>query len=300
MIDQRLNEQFGIANKVYFYQLAGGITVVSIKNDHATADISLHGAQIISFAPMGQKDILWMSEKSAFEKGKAIRGGIPICFPWFGPHLTDKTKPQHGFARLEQWDVLDILESPDGTIIVSLSLQESPYGISLWPYPFKAVAQFTIGKALDVKFTVTNTGNEPFEYSDALHTYFNISDIKAIKISGLVNCSFYEAFGMDLKTQQEPLLSFETETNRRYINHSGECIIEDPGFKRKICSTKTGSKVTVVWNPWEATSKTMSDVTADGYKTFVCSEPANAYPGIDMIQLAPGASHLLSTNIQII
>ena len=300
MIDKQLNEQFGVADKIYFYRTELDITIVNIINQYATANISLHGAHIISFVPAGQKDILWMSEKSAFEPAKAIRGGIPICFPWFGPHLTDKTKPQHGFARLQQWDVLDITEAPGGSTVVSLSLRESPFSLSLWPHTFKAIAEFKIGKILEVKLTVTNISDQPFEYSDALHTYFNISDISAIKISGLANCSYYEAFDMDLKTQVDEVLSFKTETNRRYIDHHGECIIEDPGFKRNIRSTKSGSKVTVVWNPWEATSKTMGDMTSDGYKTFVCAEPANAYSGIDMIQLAPGASHTLSTSIEIV
>ena len=293
-----LNNQFGITGLLTFEQGKGDLPMICIRTQHASATICLYGAQLLSYIPQGQKDILWMSEDSFFENGKPIRGGVPVCFPWFGPHVTDKTKPQHGFARLQEWDVINTEESKDEMVTVTLSLQESPFSHEFWPCSFKAIAQFSIGKKLEIKLTVTNTGKDAFEYSDALHTYFNISDIAAIDIEGLQNASYYEGFDMDLKKQQTPLFSFTAETNRRYIDHTGDCIINDPGYSRKIRCGKTGSKVSVIWNPWEATAKTMTDIHPGGYKTYVCAEPANAYPGIDMIQLAPGESHTLSTSIE--
>jgi glucose-6-phosphate 1-epimerase len=300
MTTEKFNQQFGIDKLVTFTKGKGGFTMININSRHATAEISLYGAHLLSYIPKGEKDILWMSEQSLFETGKAIRGGVPICFPWFGPHQTDKNKPQHGFARLQEWNLAAVDQSDNETITVSLSLQESPFSLELWPNSFKAIAAFIMGEQLEIKLTVTNTGKEAFEYSDALHTYFNISDITAINIEGLQNASYYEGFGMDLKTQQTSLLSFHSETNRRYIDHRIDCIIDDPGYGRKIRSGKAGSKVTVVWNPGEATAKTMADIHPDGYKTYVCAEPANAYPGIDMVNLAPGESHTLSTSIRII
>ncbi len=300
MTIEALNKQFGIPNVLTFNEEKGGLSMININSTHASAAISLYGAQILSYVPNGQKDILWMSEQSLFETGKAIRGGIPLCFPWFGPHPSDKARPQHGFARLQEWNVISIEESADEIVIVTLSLHESPFSLEMWPCPFKAIATFQIGKKLEIKFTVTNTGDELFEYSDALHTYFNISDISAINIEGLQNASYYEGLGMDLKTQQPHLLSFDAETNRRYVHHNNDCIIIDPGYNRKIYAGKTGSNVTVIWNPAEATAKTMTDIHPGGFKTYVCAEPANAYPGIDMIHLAPGESHTISTNIEII
>lgn len=298
MTTDTLNNQFAIAGLLTFEKGKGGLPMIYIRTQHASAIICLYGAQLLSYIPKGQKDILWMSDDSFFENGKAIRGGVPVCFPWFGPHATDKIKPQHGFARLQEWNVINTEESEDEIVTVTLSLQESPFSLEFWPCSFKAVAQFRIGKTLEIKLTVTNTGNEAFEYSDALHTYFNISDINAIDIEGLQNASYYEGFDMDLKTQATSLLSFNSETNRRYIDHTGDCIINDPGYQRKIRSSKTGSKVSVIWNPWEATANTMTDIHPGGYKNYVCAEPANAYPGIDMIQLAPGESHTLSTSIE--
>jgi glucose-6-phosphate 1-epimerase len=297
MTIESLNKQFGIGASVTFHDGKGGLSVIHINTPHATTVISLYGAQALSFVPKDQKDVLWMSEHSHFENGKAIRGGIPVCFPWFGPHLTDKALPQHGFARLQQWEVTSVEELRD-EIVIKLSLRESPFSLAMWPYPFNATAEFTVGKTLDVSLTVTNTGSETFEYSDALHTYFNISNIEAITIEGLQNATYYEGFDMELKQQTTSLLTINSETNRRYVNHRDRCIIHDPGYSRTIKSFKTGSNVTVVWNPWEATAKTMTDIHPGGYKTFVCAEPANAYPGIDMITLVPGETHTLATSIQ--
>ncbi len=297
---ESLNEVYGINGSVTFYEGKGRLQTVAVKNKHAAAELSLYGAQLLSFIPAGKKDILWMSEKSLFEEGKAIRGGIPLCFPWFGPHLADKEKPQHGFGRLQSWTVEKVKETADGGTIVCLSLTASAASLQMWAYQFKATAEFHFGKRLEVKLVVSNTGNSSFEYSDALHTYFNISDIKNISVEGLQDAVYYDAFGTDLLQQEEALLHFTKETNRRYVNTISNCIIHDKKFGRKISVGKTGSKVTVVWNPGEATTKTIADMAPDGYKTFVCVEPANAYPGIDIIHLEPGQNHTLSTIIEII
>lgn len=299
MTVETLNEKFGIADTANFYSGNKGLTTIAVTNKYTTANIALHGAHLLNYIPDGQKDIMWMSEQSLFENGKAIRGGIPICFPWFGPHPADRTKPQHGFSRLQEWQVNDIKSNEDGSTLVSLSLKETAASMDLWPYKFNAAIDFNIGKMLEVKLTVTNTGNELFEYSDALHTYFNISDISAIYIEGLHKATYYDGFEMDLKTQEATNLQFDKETNRRYVNYTGHCIINDAGYNRKINVAKNGSKVTVLWNPGEAVTKTIADITPDGYKTFVCAEPANAYPGIDMIELSPGESHTLSTVISV-
>lgn len=292
-----LNKIFGIQGKVAFVQGKGGLQMIEINTTKSSSVISTHGAHALSFIPKGEKDLFWMSEATFFEKGKAIRGGIPICFPWFGPHLTDKTKPQHGFARLSEWSVDEVQESDTDSISITLSLTETESSLAYWPHPFKAQAKFIIGETFELHLKVTNTGSTAFEYSDALHTYFNISNISSITIEGLQNESYYEGFGTELKKQTDEQLIFTGETNRRYVTHAGDVLINDPGYHRKISVKKKGSRVSVVWNPAEATAKTMTDIHHDGYKTFVCVEPANAYPGIDMITLAPGAEHTICTKI---
>jgi len=296
---ENLNNQFAIAGKVQFISGKGNLTVIKINSEYASAEIALHGGHLLSYTPSGQKDVVWMSERSLFEKGKAIRGGIPLCFPWFGPHSSDKTKPQHGFARLQEWEVKAVTANADGNIAVELELKESTASIGLWPYAFNATVQFIVGKSLEVKLIISNTGDKAFDYSDALHTYFNISNIDTIAVEGLQDETYYDAFGTQLKTQHSQLLYFNEETNRRYVNTTKSCVIHDKGYNRTIHVSKTGSKVTVVWNPAAATTKTMADMAPDGYQTFVCVEPANAYEGIDVIQLKPGETHTLSTLIEV-
>ncbi|MEN9569964.1 MAG: hypothetical protein RL172_1195 [Bacteroidota bacterium] len=290
-------KQFEIKDKLVFTTTHGVLPIAHITTEHAEATISLYGAQLLSYIPCHQQDVLWMSKQSFFETGKAIRGGIPVCFPWFGPHLTDKTKPQHGFARLLQWQVQGAAALTTGAVKLTLLLEPSDYTKALWPYEFKAQVDFTIGDTADIALTVTNTGQQDFEYSNALHTYFNIGHINNIAVTGLEKTIYYNAFETTEQEQPAQPLRFLTETNRRYIQHTQNCVIQDELLQRNICVSKTGSLVTIVWNPCEATAATMLDIHPGGYKHFVCIEPANAYPGIDMVQLQPGQSHTLSTGI---
>jgi glucose-6-phosphate 1-epimerase len=294
-----LNEKFGIANQLQFVQGNGGLTCIQIKNSFATATVSLYGAQVLSFIPIGAADILWMSSKSLFAEGKAIRGGIPVCFPWFGPHASDATKPQHGFARTSNWNVSETSMMANGATHIKLSLHHSPATMALWPYAFSAYLVLTIGQTLTVKLQVHNTGTKSFDYSDALHTYLAISDTSTIKIAGLHQSTYYDAFGTELKNQESEFLHINKEVNRRYVQHTAHCIINDSVLQRKITIAKTGSKVTVVWNPGAATTLTMNDMAEDGYKKFVCVEAVNAYPGIDIITLKPQEEYTLSTTISI-
>ena len=296
---EALNQQYGIKDLACFSQEEDGLIFLSINNSFASARITLYGAQILSFKPFGTQDILWVSKNATFKKGNAIRGGIPVCFPWFGPHQTDNTKPQHGFARTSNWQVLAVQQMEDGTTVIQLTLEQSEETLKLWPFPFKAVINFIVGNSLQVNLSVTNTGTTSFQYSDALHSYFNISDIAAVELHGFDNSPYYEAFGNELLQQKHSILHPEIENNRRYVQHTDEAIITDPGLIRKIIIKKSGSKVTVVWNPGPITSKKFADMSPDGYKNFICIEPANAYPGIDMVNLAPGEKFTLSTTIEI-
>jgi len=296
---ETLNKDFAIEGSVSFETGVGGLPFLTINNQYCAASISLYGAQIVSYIPNKQQDVLWVSSKSLFEEGKAIRGGIPICFPWFGPHTTDKTKPQHGFARIITWQVDKVEQLQHGATNIVLSIQQTESTLALWPYAFKAVANFIIGNTLEVIFSVTNMDAKQFAYSDALHTYFNISDITNIQLEGFDNATFYEAFGNELIQQEKCKLNIGIENNRRYVNHYATAVINDAEFNRSITAKKAGSKVTVVWNPGPETTLKISDMEPEGYRTFICAEPANAYQDIDMIELEPGESFSLSTIISV-
>lgn len=297
---ETLNKQFAIEDIVSFKPGIGGLPFLNIKNQHCSAGISLYGAQILSYIPNKQQDVLWVSSKSLFEDGKAIRGGIPLCFPWFGPHTTDKTKPQHGFARLSTWQVNVVEQLQQGATHIQLSLRQTATTLALWPFSFTAVIDFIVRSTLQLSFFVTNTGEQKFDYSDALHTYYNISDINNIALEGFDNATYYEAFGNELLQQDKCKLNSGMENNRRYVNHHTKSVIKDPGYNRKITAEKSGSKVTVVWNPGPVTTQKISDMEPEGYRTFICVEPANAYEGVDIIELEPNESFGLSTTISVL
>ena len=293
-----LNEKFGIPGLVNFTTGRGNLSIAEIKQKNAKAVVSLYGAHLLSFQPNGQPDVLWMSDLSAFEEGNPIRGGIPVCFPWFGPHISNPQKPLHGFARLHLWEVVGTSILSGDEIQIRLNMKDTPETKELWPFSFQAEMIITVGSSLEVTLVCTNTDNKTFTYSDALHTYFAVSDVANIKLHGLKGYSYYD--GLDnntVKEQAEELLIVKKEESRRYFNFTGDCIIEDVGFSRKIRVRKRESRITLVWNPWSETAKKIPDMQDDGYKTMICVEAVNANE--DKIELRPGESHTLSTILSI-
>jgi glucose-6-phosphate 1-epimerase len=290
-----LNKKYGIPGTLSFSSGEGGLPIATIRNNYASAVVSLYGAQVLSYKPHGQEDLLWMSSKSVFKEGKAIRGGIPLCFPWFGKHATDPLLPQHGFARLSEWEVAETVVLANGAIEIRLQLHQSSATKALWPFDFSATVVVIVGTKLELKLKIINTDDRDFTYSDALHTYLQVSDISNISIEGLYQTPYYDGFGDIPTKQQEALLNIPKEENRRYVEHIADCIVQDKDYNRKIRVSKTGSKVTVVWNPWIETTKTMGDMTPDGYKTFICVEAANSYD--DVITLGPNQDFTISTTI---
>jgi len=290
-----LNEKFSMPGVVIFEKRTNNIIDLLVSNRYADARICLYGGQITSFRPINKPDILWMSSNSNFEVGKAIRGGIPICFPWFGPHKTDNKKPQHGFGRLMSWDLTETAVMPNGETLIRLQLRSSEATKLFWPYNFIAEIKVIIGKMLKATLKVTNTSSGHFEYTCALHTYYNISDIEAITIDGLGGASYYKHGEPGDFKQDSSLLEIHKSVDRHYHDTEAVCIISDSSFGRKIHVDKSGSRVTTVWNPWMEGSAKMNDMPDDAYKTFVCIEAVNSFD--DTVNLKPGESHETSVII---
>ena len=293
---QELNKQYAKPGKIEFIKGNGELTIAKLTSKHATAEVCLYGAHVLSFKPNNQDDLLWLSEKSFWEPGKPIRGGIPVCFPYFGPHASDSNKPPHGFARLINWSVLETTVNANDECVLQLGLEANAETKAIWPFQFKAQITVVVGTQLNLSLSYTNTGNEPFTCSDALHTYFNIGSINDIKIKGLEGVRFYNGFEKEpTHVQTEKELLIVQEENRRYIDHSADCIIEDPILKRNIKVSKKNSSVTVVWNPW-INCKNVADFTENSYQSFVCVEAVNAYD--NSVSLLPGQSHTFSAIIR--
>ena len=296
MIDiDELDEKFSVGGEVGFAELEEDLVFITVSNKYADADICLYGAHVTSFKPRNSMEILWMSPDSSFEEGTPIRGGIPVCFPWFGPHKTDPEKPQHGFARLMYWDLLETATLPSGETMVRLQLCSSEETKTYWEYDFSAEMKIIIGTTLNVTLKVSNTSDVPFEYTCALHSYFSLSAIENLSIEGLEGTSYFNQFTGENDVQKEYFLHIQEPLTRHYLGTETPVVIEDSAFNRRIKVDKSGSKVTTVWNPGEETCAKIGDLPDDAWETFVCVEATNAfgYP----VQLSPGESLETSTII---
>lgn len=296
MIDiDALEEKFSIEGEVGFSEMENDLVFITVSNKYAEADICLYGAHITNYKPYKTIEMLWLSEYSDFEEGKPIRGGIPVCFPWFGPHKTDSSLPQHGFARLMYWDVVETQSLPSRETLVRLQLCSSEKTKAYWNHDFCAEMIITVGKELTTTLKVTNTSAEPFEYSSALHSYFSLSAIGNITIEGLQNTKYHNQLEAGDFKQESELLTIEKAETRHYYDTEETCVINDDVFRRRISVEKAGSKVTTVWNPWEETCAKIEDMPDEAYHSFVCVETVNAFE--DTVKLAPGEIHETSAII---
>jgi D-hexose-6-phosphate mutarotase len=286
-----LNQRFAIGNHVQFKEIAEGMIVAEIANQHALANIALQGAHVATFQPRGEEPVIWLSPHAKFVPGKSIRGGVPICWPWFGPHKTDSKLPGHGHARTVPWEVLETKALPDGSTFIRFGLVESDTTRAHWPHPSTAQLEVTVGKALRVELVTTNTGNEAFELGEALHTYFQVSDVEKAVIKGLENCEYLDKVQDFARLTQKDHIVIENEVDRVYVNTPAECVIEDKGLKRAIRISKQGSNSTVVWNPWVEKANKMGDFGEDGHRNMVCVESGNAMENV--VTIAPGETHRL-------
>lgn len=290
MIDiDELEEKFSIEGELGFAELENDLVFATVSNKYADADICLYGAQVTSFRPQNSLDILWLSPVSDFEVGKPIRGGIPVCFPWFGPHKTDPAKPQHGFGRLMYWEVVETKTLPSDETFIRLQLCSSDETKIYWDYDFCAEMSITVGPRLVASLKVTNTSDKPFDYSCALHSYYNLSAIENAAIEGLQGTEYYNQLTGENGVQEEEVLQLKEATTRHYLDTEKPVIIADSIFKRRIKADKSGSKVTTVWNPWAEACAKIPDLTDDAWETFVCVEATNAFK--HTLSLAPGESH---------
>jgi len=298
MIDlNNLNAQFSIPGSLSLIQLDNQFIAINVTNRFADAQICLYGAQIISYTLKNKVDILWLSPTSFFTEGKAIRGGIPVCFPWFGPHPSDQTKPQHGFGRILNWELVETRLTSEDETEVKLRLRSSPATKSYWPFDFLAEMTFTIGKTLTIKLKITNQSDLPFEYSCALHTYLRVTEIGDCSILGLQDCSYQDDSGEIQHIQKEEKLIIDQEVDRNYLYTAGPYILTDPNLNRSIRIHKTGSQVTTVWNPGPDKCQALKDMPDDGYQNFVCIEAVNTLS--NTINLAPGEAHETSTTLEL-
>lgn len=251
-----------------------------------------HGAHVWAWTPDGGAPVLWMSAKSRFADGAPVRGGVPVCFPWFGPGRGGAMALAHGFARLVDWrrgEVVDRSES-DGHLIVEHRLDSAMVGPQpLFPYPFEAVLRVDFAREyVQIDLDVKNAGAEPFSFEEALHTYLAVGDARRVRVEGLDGAAYLDkAPGAPPRGGQRGALEIVGETDRVYES-SGAVAVVDPVLGRRLVVTKGGSAQTVIWNPWIEKSRAMADFGDDEWTGMICVEAVNALD--KAVHVAPGAN----------
>lgn len=272
-------------------KLANGFSYIEVKNSSAEAKVALQGAHIFHYAREGEEPILWLSEVSDFEYGKAIRGGVPVCWPWFGFN-EDKSLPQHGFARISMWEFVFGDEVDERTTTLTFRLTHNEKTLVMWHYKFELELKITISSVLTMELKTTNLDDKSCEISQALHTYFAISDISRVAIKGLDKKPYLDALTYKYEVQNGDI-SFNQEVDRVYQEVDSEIVLKDKN--REIHIKNQGSSSVVVWNPWIEKTSRMSAMQEDAYKWMLCIESANAFDDARIIK--PNESHALKATI---
>jgi glucose-6-phosphate 1-epimerase len=293
-----LVNRFDIPDALRFESGPGGLVRAVISTPAAEADLYLQGAHLAHWTPRGQRPVLFISPKSLFAAGKAIRGGVPIIFPWFGSRSDGKPGPAHGFARTSEWTMESASQREDARVEITLALSPNDATRNFFDTAFRLRFRVIVGSELEMELETSNEGKTPFTFEEALHTYLAVGDVHQASVCGLENTVFIDKTdGFKRKQQDSEFVRIAKETDQVHLSTQATCAVWDPVWNRRIVIEKSGSDSTVIWNPWIDRSKGMSDMEADGWKRMLCVETANAAD--NAVLLPPGASHKLVANIRV-
>jgi glucose-6-phosphate 1-epimerase len=296
---EQLNTDFGIEGQLKFVRGHGDLPFIEIKNNSATALISIYAAQVLSFQPIdATEDLLFLSEQSCYEVGKAIRGGIPICWPWFGSDPQDVEGLSHGFVRNDYWTVIDVSALSPFETKVTLNFTPSNLSDTTWPYDYALELQISIGSELRLELLTRNLGDQAFTITQAFHSYFKVGNIEQVQILGLEGAEYLDKCDEDTQKYQTELLMINAEVDRIYNGLEKTLIIDDTALKRRIEIRSSSHKSTVAWNPWLIRSEEFEDLAADSYQTFMCLETGNV--GSNDIELLPYSEYRFSSQFKIL
>lgn len=270
------------------------VKIVRVIHDKATAGIALHGGHVVSFQPVGQPELIWMSDAAVFDGKAALRGGIPVCWPWFGR----LANPGHGFARTSEWQLIEHRENEHG-VIVTLGLAYNDATMAIWPYHFSVRLHVEVSEQLTVSLEITNTDEKAWVFSGALHTYLNVADITQVTTTGMG--SEYIDSLQDAKVCHGGETLVLTDTiDRVYTQPEAQVHVQDPGLQRTLIVENSGHNAAVLWNPWAQGAASLSDMTDEGYKTMLCVESTLHAPCLSAGKtLQPGEQHVLATTLSV-
>lgn len=285
---ERADKRFGVPGVLSFESGSGGLTRAKIATEACSGQVYLYGAHVTGYQPAGRDQVLFVSGQALYRHGKAIRGGVPVCFPWFGPHATDQAAPAHGPARITTWELAGVERSGESIALI-LSAEFEPYSVDY---------RVTFGPNLDMALSIRNTSSSEATFEAALHTYLAVGDARRVEITGLAGVDYLDKVDDGIrKTQSDQPIMFTGETDRVYLGTESACVLTDPVLGRRITIDKTGSRSTVVWNPWIDKAAAMGDFGDDEWPSMACIETANAGP--NAVTLSPQAVHEMSATITV-
>jgi glucose-6-phosphate 1-epimerase len=240
--------------------------------------------------------VLFLSSQSRWENGRAIRGGVPICFPWFGDKAGDPAAPAHGFVRTKAWRLESIVESA-GAVTVAMFTESDDDTRRWWPADFRLVYRATFAAQLKLELAVTNTGKTPLRFEEALHAYLGVGNVQDVRVTGLDNIEYLDKTDSNRKKVQRGEIAIVSETDRVYLQTAGEIEVRDPVLHRYTRVAKENSLTTVVWNPWVQKARSLPDLGDDQWKRMICIETSNVSQFA--VDLAPGQEHKMKALVRV-
>jgi len=272
------------------------LVLVEVANEHGTATLTPFGATLLSYIPRGGAEVIWVSDSARFDGHKPIRGGMPVCWPWFGPHPTDPGRQAHGIARGAPW-AMESVRTVDGGTEIALGLAPTETIRASWPHDFALRLVVTLGAQLEMRLEGENRSDTDWAVSEALHAYFRVAEATATAVDGLAGKEYADKLRGGAHSTQDGPLQVAAPMDRVYLDHEGPAVLDDTGNGRRIRVTKGGSASTIVWNPGPAGARDFGDMPDEGYRTMVCVEAGNALD--NAYTLPAGARHTLTTRIAV-
>lgn len=282
----------------------GELNCWRITSDSAELLIAQQGAQVLSYQRVGEPPLLWLSDQALFKQGKSVRAGVPVCWPWFGNLVRNPQSvqamyqaseaPAHGLARGRDWQLLGI-DSSSTELRIDFTLPQALGNLPGWPHTVALNLSIVMGEQLSLTLSSENLGSDPVTISQALHSYFAVSDVRQVRVEGVAGLNYIETLANWEQRNQQGDLGFAGETDRIYLQAPEQLSIVDPAWNRRILLRSSGSRSAVIWNPWTDRAAELIDMANDGWQRMLCIETANVWD--DLVQLAPGARHTLSLSI---